>query len=113
MTNAAVLNQCWMEGCPAGNMALPMILGLQLLPSALISAHAITTLKGDPVCAVITPLTCHPPRIPWTTAVAFLEAPPWLRPNGISQTALPAKRCVRSKLDGPRSGAHSFGFCGY
>ena len=63
ITKADVLNHSAIERWSDGSAPFPTTLGRQLFPWALIVAQGIRTLNGDPVWAVTTPLSCHPPRI--------------------------------------------------
>ena len=63
VTKAEVLNHSAIERWSDGKAPLPMTLGRQLFPWALMVAQGIRTLNGDPVWAPKIPLNCHPPRI--------------------------------------------------
>src|SRR5262249_35086283 len=112
IANADVSNHSLVDRRLPGKSPLPIRFGLQLLPCALMSAQDITTLKGDPLCAAKIPLNCQPAsRLVAAPGRRDPKALP--RPTGIAHTRLPTKRCVRSKLDSPRSSPGFNGFWGY
>src|SRR5579872_2304935 len=79
--------------------------------TSLAAPGAYTTLTGSPVLAMLMVLSSQPPSAPST--IGFHFEPNWRPlPKGSWYTKLVVLIKLTSKLDGPRSAARLYTFCG-
>src|SRR5260370_19890086 len=66
------------------------------------SVELLYTVNGAPLCTVVMPEICHPPKT-WREIGLLQPRIRWPGPMGTSMTYVKTARCRRSKLEGPQS----------